>query len=284
MLCKICNHQSEFIFKKKLLQQYNVKFWKCLNCGFIQTEDPFWLEEAYQLPFNPLDVYLVHRPLELGEITEHLILNYFDRNKQYLDYGGGIGFFTRLMRDKDLNFYRQDKYAQNLYAQFFDISDIFLDKKNFELVTCFEVLEHLDQPMNELTQIFSLSENVFFSTELQPNISVEEFENWPYIGELHGQHISFYTRKSMEIIAKVFKRNYYSNGQNLHLFTTKEIKNFTLNPVSLRIKNKLIRSINKVYNKAFHEQKAHINSLRIRDSEYVTLKINQSSQKEDYNS
>jgi hypothetical protein len=275
MLCKVCNHSAEFLFKKQFLQKYPVKFWKCLNCGFIQTEEPFWLEEAYKLPFSPLDVYLVYRSLELGDITENLVLNYFDYTQQFLDYGGGIGFFTRLMRDKGLNFYRQDKYAQNLFAQYFDVSDLAEHERTFELITCFEVLEHLSHPMEEMTKIFSLSSSVFFSTELQPRGAVDEFEQWPYIGELHGQHIAFYTQRSMEIIAEKFNRNYYSNGQSLHLFTTKSIEDFTLNPLPSRVKNKLIRLINKAHNKVVYRTKDQLPlaSLITRDSEYITDKI-----------
>ena len=73
MNCNICNELSEFVFNKKLLQKYEVSYFKCSSCGFMQTEKPYWLAEAYELPFTPLDVYLVSRPLEYSPLTETLI-------------------------------------------------------------------------------------------------------------------------------------------------------------------------------------------------------------------
>ncbi len=91
-----------------------------------------------------MDVFLVSRPLNHSQITENLILNYFDYTAKFIDYGGGVGVFTRIMRDRGLQFYRQDKYTQNLFAQYFDIADLNIDQRHFELATCFEVLEHLE--------------------------------------------------------------------------------------------------------------------------------------------
>jgi len=45
MNCKICSSNSSHIFSHDVLKKYNVKYFKCENCGFIQTENPYWLEE-----------------------------------------------------------------------------------------------------------------------------------------------------------------------------------------------------------------------------------------------
>jgi hypothetical protein len=41
-----------------------------------------------------------------------------------------------------------------------------------------------------------------------------------------GQHIALYSIASLELIAKRFNLNYYTNGKNLHLFTKKKIHAF----------------------------------------------------------
>ncbi|OKH40341.1 hypothetical protein NIES2101_35025 [Calothrix sp. HK-06] len=249
MECKICSSKSHFIFTKKILSKYEVSYFKCSSCGFIQTEDAYWLSEAYELPFTPLDVYLVSRPLEFSQLTENLILKYFDYKSKFLDYGGGVGVFTRMMRDRGLKFYRQDKYAQNLFTQYFDVYDLPEAERNFELVTSFEVLEHLENPLGELKQIFSFGQNLLFSTVLQPSQSVEELKNWSYLAELHGQHISFFTKRSMEILAENFKCYYYHDEKCplLHLFTPIKITDFSFfmnekGHISTfsRLKNKLL--------------------------------------------
>jgi phage pi2 protein 07 len=254
----------------------------------MQTEKPYWLAEAYELPFTPLDVYLVSRPLEYAPLTESLILKYFDYKGKFLDYGGGIGVFTRMMRDRGLQFYRQDKYAQNLFTQFFDISDLPKAERNFEMLTSFEVLEHLEKPFDELEEIFTLSHNVLFSTGLQPSISIKELVNWTYIAETHGQHISFFTRESMKIVAEKFNRFYYYDAQqpSLHLFSTKKIENFNFGEeykktLPYRASKKLVGLIDKSYNKLFRRKvnEPELESLINKDTEWVLQKLYQNSLK-----
>jgi hypothetical protein len=288
MHCSICKSRSNFIFKKKFLQKYEASLFQCSSCGFVQTENPYWLEEAYKLPFTPLDVKIVSRPIELGQLTENLILNYFDYSGKFIDYGGGVGLFTRLMRDRGLNFYRQDKYAQNLFTQYFDISDLSNKDRNFELATSFEVLEHLENPLDEISEIFALSKNAFCSTILQPSSSIEELESWYYIAELHGQHISFYTHESMKVIARKFNCSYYGYGDALHLFTPKRIDKFSLSRaqsqdlnLSRRIKNKVPSKIRSILKNLAGEKKIAdpLKSLVEDDTEMITNKLTQQQQR-----
>lgn len=184
MHCKICNSLSNFYFKKNILLKYDVSFFRCLNCGFLQTETPYWIDEAYESAMTTIDTGVMSRPLEMSRITERIILNYFNYESQFLDYGGGHGIFVRIMRDKGLNFYRKDKYAENIFARYFDFYDLPENDRKFELITCFEVLEHLEQPMDELSQIFNLGKALLCSTELQPFSSIKELSSWEYIGDL----------------------------------------------------------------------------------------------------
>ncbi len=248
MHCYICNSPSHSVFTKKVLGKYDVSYFQCSNCGFIQTETPYWLEEAYSRAVTALDVYMISRTIAMSHMSENLILKYFDFDAKFLDYGGGYGIFTRIMRDKGINFYRQDLYAENIFAPFFDINTIAKDERKFELVTCFEVLEHLNNPIDEIRQMLSYSDSLFCSTKLQPNVPINELKSWDYLGELHGQHICFYTQKSMEIIADKFGLYYY-NDNELHLFTRKKIENFKFMSLPFRVRNKLVGLINKSYHK-----------------------------------
>lgn len=141
----------------------------------------------------------------------------------------------------------------------------------------------MPQPIEELPNIFSLSQNVLFSTSLQPRgIYVEELNAWPYFAELHGQHISFYTHESMEFIAKKFNYFYYflctSDLFQLHLFTNKKIENTNVERFSrqkrsfpYRLKNKLLKLVEETYDFLFHEQETdiHLNCLIPQDLEHI---------------
>lgn len=48
MTCKICGSETSQKFKAKILVKYDINYYHCENCGFLQTEEPFWLEEAYK--------------------------------------------------------------------------------------------------------------------------------------------------------------------------------------------------------------------------------------------
>jgi hypothetical protein len=211
------------IFEKKVLQKYNSQYYRCGNCYFVQTDEPIWLEEAYQSAITSLDIGLLHRNVTLVKQIKNIFDNYFPESRIYLDYAGGYGVFVRLMRDAGYNFYRQDDYCANIFTPYFDITDTSI--KKFDVVTGFEVLEHFNDPINEIEKVLSYADTAIFSTEIGP-LSNAEFENWWYLTIETGQHIAFYSKKSMLLIADKFNKNYYCRGGNIHIFTNKQLSNF----------------------------------------------------------
>ncbi|MCU7618347.1 class I SAM-dependent methyltransferase [Chryseobacterium sp. PBS4-4] len=217
MECKICKQPSHKIFEKTVLVKYLVDYHQCSNCGFIQTDDPFWLKEAYENAITSLDIGILNRNDFLKENVSKMIDCLFPEAQFFLDFAGGYGLFVRAMRDKGYNFYRQDIYCENLFSKHFDIED--LNESNFDLVTAFEVFEHLENPLLEIENILKYSKHLIFSTDIIPQ-TVSEVENWVYIAAETGQHIAFYSERSLQIVAQKFSKNYYRKG-NLHIFTNK---------------------------------------------------------------
>jgi Methyltransferase domain len=223
MNCKICKEPSNDLFKTLVLNKYSVQYYKCGNCNFIQTESPYWINEAYGSAITSLDIGLAGRNIYVSQFCEWLIKDYFDYNSSFLDYAGGYGLFVRIMRDKGFDFYRQDIYCENLFASRFDISE----KSNinhFELVTAFELFEHLEHPIDELKKIFSYTDSILFSTELQPNKALSNVDDWWYFIPETGQHISFYTSKTLKSIAQQFDCHLYSDNRGMHLLTKRNFK------------------------------------------------------------
>lgn len=219
MTCKICSSPSEKIFEKIILQKYNSGYYKCTSCSFVQTDEPIWLKEAYESAITSLDLGLLARNNYLvTEISQIINCCFADLNTM-LDYAGGYGVFVRLMRDLGYEFYRQDDYCDNLFAKHFDIEDVKIRK--FDLATAFEVLEHFNDPLNEIKKVFDYSDNVIFSTELVPDTNLE-IENWVYIAQETGQHIAFYSTKTMLLIAEKFDKDYYCRNGNIHVFTSRK--------------------------------------------------------------
>jgi hypothetical protein len=70
--------------------------------------------------------------------------------------------------------------------------------------------------------MLKISKNILFSTDLLSN-AIPNPNYWWYYGLEHGQHISFYSLKTLQYIADKYKLNLYTNGITIHLLTEKKI-------------------------------------------------------------
>lgn len=226
-LCNICKSTSLPLVNTKILNKYNVQYYSCTECGFIQTETPYWLDEAYSSAIARSDIGLVRRNIKLSNFCSAFIPMFFNPNGRFVDYGGGNGMFVRLMRDIGYDFYWQDKFAQNQFAVDFDLTD----KNNISLVTAFEVFEHLSQPISEIESMFEYSDTIVFTTRLLPRWGITPDEWWYFTPDT-GQHISLYSKESLEWIAKRFNLRFSSNGISLHLLSTRSFPAVILKALS----------------------------------------------------
>lgn len=220
MHCKICGNPSNKIFTAPVLDKYPVDYHQCNVCKFIQPDDPFWLNEAYSSAITSLDIGLVTRNQELKNVVHNVVYFLFNKKGKFIDYGGGYGLLVRMLRDRNLDFYRQDKYCENLFAKYFDETDA--GTNSFELLTSFEVFEHLEDPIAELEKMFSYAPSVLFSTVLQPESTVITPSSWWYVMPEIGQHISLFSEQSLKKLAEKYNKRIYSN-KNIHLITDKKI-------------------------------------------------------------
>jgi hypothetical protein len=218
MQCKICNKPSERVFMGKILKKYDVDYYRCPNCDFLRTEEPYWLNEAYSSAICDFDLGPVNRAVSGSRIIEALIAVAFDPNAKFIDWGGGYGVLTRLMRDRGYDFYWRDLHCENLFAKQFIASD----RENYELMTSFEVFEHLVEPMQEIAAMLKFSRNILFTTELPPT-SIKNATQWWYFSPETGQHVSFYSIRALRFISKTFNLNYTTDGSSLHLLSEKPV-------------------------------------------------------------
>ena len=216
MECRVCKKECEEKFEGLILGKYKVKYYFCPNCEHLQTEKPFWLEEAYKDSIAPEDTGILQRNLNNRVAAASVLSCFYDIDKKFLDYAGGYGVFVRLMRDVGFDFVWADKFSQNLFARGFEYKQ---DDK-IDLITAFEVLEHLENPVEELKKMFDISSDILFTQNILP-LPVKR--NWWYYAPSGGQHISFYTNKTLDFIADIFGKRHLSGGE-YHLFTGKDIE------------------------------------------------------------
>lgn len=216
MYCHVCSRPADYFARDKVLGKHPVAYYRCSSCGFIQTEEPYWFDEAYAEAITGSDVGLVSRNMRLSQITQSVIRTCFNPRGRFLDYAGGYGLLVRLMRDAGYDFRWCDKYCDNLFAGGFEATPD--ESMGYELVTAFEVVEHMRNPLEELKGMLAFSRNLLFSTEILPSSAPKPGEWW-YYGLDHGQHISFYTLDSLKVLAQTFSLNFFTDGTGLHMFS-----------------------------------------------------------------
>jgi hypothetical protein len=215
-----------------VLEKYNVTYYICPNCGFIQTEDPYWINEVYSKAISPHDTGSVLR--NFSNATNLLFALKFIKSARCLDFGGGHGILTNIMRYYGFDFYHYDKYAENLFAAGFDGSL----EKTYDLVTAFEIFEHFVNPMEEIEKILKITDALYFSTEIIPK-NIPLVKDWHYFSLNTGQHISFYSKKSLEYIAKKFDMYLLTDNYSFHILSRKPLSKIIL--ILLKIYGKITR-------------------------------------------
>ena len=213
--CRVCQGEAPYIFQAKILLKHDVSYYCCKECGFLLTEKPFWLEEAYHEAIAIEDTGIVARNLWLRDLVSVLLWDLFDHDAKFLDYGGGYGLFVRLMRDVGFDFYWEDKYCKNLFARGFEER-----QERFALITAFECFEHFVDPVQELDRMLEKSDCLLFTTSILPE-PIPKPNAWWYYALEGGQHIAFYSIQSLQTLAASRGLNFLSDGTSVHLFSRK---------------------------------------------------------------
>jgi len=193
--CRLCGGPTAFAFKATVLSKLEVSYFECASCGSLQTETPYWLEEAYDGHLGHLDLGVFQRNLT-NQAACWLVARLWGLNDA-LDYGGGDGLLCRMLRDHGVNCHVWDKYGSPVYAQTFA-------QPNFEtpeLIFSFEVFEHFADPRAELAEIFDRGAKVVLAST---GIYAGQDNSWFYLSLPSGRHVFFYSRKAMQGIGERF--------------------------------------------------------------------------------
>jgi hypothetical protein len=217
--CRVCGQPAPWFFNKVILGRHLVAYYKCSACGQVQTETPHWLDEAYQGASFQDDVGMADRSIWTAQTTVALAGKLgLGPEEPCVDWGAGTGLFVRLCRDYGMNFLYYDPYASNVFARGFEWNASSSNPAP-ACVTAFEVAEHFPDPLKNFGELLRCSpRHVVFSTLLYLG---QEPDWWYFVG--NGQHVAFYTRRSLELLATRHGYHLATNNCDLHLFSRERI-------------------------------------------------------------
>ena len=219
--CRLCHGSVDKQFDLTVLGRHEVGYWRCRDCGSLQTEEPHWLAEAYSHSLTLSDVGAVRRCLTNRAVVWLVLRLQRMRQPRLLDYGGGSGLLCRLLRDIGIDAWACDPHGSCEYAQAFRIEMGGAGTGTFEVVTAFEVLEHLQRPDEDLAKLFRMDPEVLIASTVPYSANYDE--SWWYLSPGHGQHVFFYSQRALQMIADRYGYSLMSINE-WHIFTRRPVR------------------------------------------------------------
>jgi len=196
------------------LSGIGVPYYRCGKCGFIFTDfiDKWSDDEIARYIYN--DDYVKVDPQYHGtralnaatEMARHLA---GCERLKILDYGSGSGVFAEEMRRRGFQFIESyDPFSS-------PVKPVGL----FDLITCFEVIEHSPQPLKTLTDMaarLSPDGAIIIGQTLQPGNIDEIGGRWWYLGPRNG-HVSLFAEETFITLATQTNLTYH-RGNGLYFF------------------------------------------------------------------
>lgn len=198
----------------EVLRHLDAEYRICTSCDFWFAADPSWLPLAYTDAITALDTGAVERNLRILRHLHLPIRLLTGASGAVVDWAGGVGLLTRLLRDIGIDAYWQDKYADNVFAKGFEWPT---PTRTASVVLAIEAIEHTIDPVAFMSDALraTCSPSIIITQPCYSTIDA----NWWYLAPETGQHIAFFTHRTLETIARKLEMRVYSAG-DLHLFTT----------------------------------------------------------------
>lgn len=232
--CKICEGQTELFDVVDLwkicdatsayprgLSGNPIYYERCRACGFTFTRhfDDYgpgdWKRDIYNEEYEQLDPeYDGHRAQRNAHFLRLLFRGHRD-SLIGLDYGGGNGHTAQLLRLAGFNFDCHDPFG---------VSEMTSAKyRTYNLVTAFEVLEHVPDPVSTLSSILDCMTTGSAMIIIGTLSSDERIDDrlrltWWYAAPRNG-HISLYSKRSLAVLAAKFGLHCVSPSAGTHIMS-----------------------------------------------------------------
>lgn len=230
--CPVCRSTMQWFASGTVLGRIDVDYFRCTGCGLVTLPEPTWLDQAYSNAITSMDVGLLSRCQSLAGFTAAMVRSERLGSGPFLDWAGGYGTLTRMMRDRGFDFFHLDPLCENVFAQGFE-GDLV---RQYQLITAYEVLEHLADPVTNLSEVAASTDRLLMTSYLLPEPAPAPSDWWYYTPET-GQHITFYTERALATLAQRLGYSVITDGVSRHLFYRGSVSSRTrllLSPLSVK--------------------------------------------------
>lgn len=217
---KSCIEKDNKYLVKSLIPIY---YFLCEKCNFCYAPTfKKWSKKDFEKYIYNKDYIKVDPDYENNRpfYNSKLLINTFKnnyKNIKHLDYGGGNKTLSKFLQEKN--------WSTKSYDKFVDINTNIQKLGKFNLITLFEVFEHvvdIDELMNDLSLLIEDDGLIIFSTLLSDkNIKKNSRLQWWYAAPRNG-HISLFSKKSLYVLASKYNFKIAHNNSNIH-FLYKDI-------------------------------------------------------------
>ena len=199
-----------------------VTYFLCRQCGFcFAPEFAKWRPEDFADKIYNIDYAQVDPDYYEARPREHaaMLISMFGeraRGVRHLDYGGGLGLLSEMLRDSG--------WQSSSYDPFGDGAGRAQISQDFDLITAFEVFEHVPDVRRLVADIASLLAPeglVLFSTLISDGrLKMGSRIDWWYASPRNG-HVSLFSKDSLATLGASEGFTYGSFTENVHAFWKK---------------------------------------------------------------
>ena len=224
--CNICGEDSVFFSTAQVIR-YKAAYYECLGCGSLQIKNPHWVKEAHSRAISILDTGLVARCLSASRLIGTFLFLEGRGRAPGIDWAGGTGLLTRLLRDQGYQVKTFDSYADGELAVGF-VSEGKNLSCPMDFLSAIECFEHLEDPTSVFMDLVVNKEYFIFTTELLPSPTPDPMaKDWWYYMPESGQHITFATSNGLDKLSKILGFRCYSTIGSLHIFSRNKLRLLT---------------------------------------------------------
>ena len=202
------------------LMGHGVYYVRCSVCNYTYApEFGSWSSQdflgmIYNNDYQEVDPdYLTARPEKNAEALNRIFCENLNEIV-HLDYGGGNGKLSDLLRHSNWNSRSYDPFPDDVPMDF--------NAGTFNLITVFEVFEHVPNPltmMDNIVKALSPAHGIVLFSTLASDGFIKQNERltWWYVAPRNG-HIGIHSLKSLQILGERFGLEFRSLSPGVHAY------------------------------------------------------------------